>query len=69
MTEEDKNKIRAYSKKTPKYLSRRKFNEEGALGDVQCSHCKKFKSISEFSKNKTQIDGLETKCKVCKQAK
>ena len=67
MTEEDKNKIRAYSKKTPKYLSRRKFNEEGALVEVQCSHCKKFKSISEFSKNK--IDGLETKCKVCKQAK
>ena len=47
----------------------RKFNEEGALVEVQCSHCKKFKSISEFSKNKTQIDGLETKCKVCKQAK
>ena len=51
MTEEDKNKIRAYSKKTPKYLSRRKFNEEGALVEVQCSHCKKFISISEFSKN------------------
>jgi len=65
MNEEDKNKIRAYSKQTPLYLSRRKFNAEGELLEVQCIRCKKFKPLSAYTKNKTQIDGIEIKCKDC----
>ena len=56
MNEEDKNKIKAYSKQTPLYLSRRKFDSEGALVEVQCLGCKKFKPLEAYSKYKTQID-------------
>lgn len=69
MNEEDKNKIKAYSKQTHLYLSRRKFDSEGALVEVQCLGCKKFKPLDAYSKNKIQIDGIEIKCKQCKQSK
>ena len=58
MKQEDKNKIKAYSKQTPLYLSRRKFDASGALIEVQCSSCKEFKVLDEYAKNRTQIDGL-----------
>lgn len=69
MNEEDKKKVKEYSKKTPLYLSRRKFDINGILTEIKCSRCKEFKNISEFSKNKLQIDGLEHKCKKCKMIK
>ena len=69
MNEEDKNKIKAYSKQTPLYLSRRKFDSEGVLLEVKCIGCKEFKSIDAYSKNKIQIDGIEVKCQKCKQNK
>ena len=69
MNEEDKNKIKAYSKKTPLYLSRRKFNPQGVLVEVQCVSCKEFKSIDDYSKNKIEIDEIEIKCKRCKSSK
>ena len=50
MNEEDKNKIKAYSKKTPLYLSRRKFNPQGVLVEVQSISCKELKSIDDYSK-------------------
>ncbi|MED3821996.1 HNH endonuclease [Priestia megaterium] len=31
----------------------------------RCSNCKEFKSATEFHKNKTKKDGLETYCKKC----
>ena len=66
MNEEDKIKIKAYSKKTPLYLSRRKFNDQGSLIEVKCSMCKVFKSLGEYHKNKVEIDGIDHKCKICK---
>ena len=66
MNEEDKIKIKAYSKKTPLYLSRRKFNDQGTLIEVKCSMCKVFKSLGEYHKNKVEIDGIDHKCKICK---
>ena len=69
MNEEDKNKIKEYSMQTPLYLSRRKFDSEGVLVEVQCLVCKKFKPLEAYSKNKTQIDGIEINCKHCKQLK
>jgi|TARA_B110000444_G_scaffold124662_1_gene117121 hypothetical protein len=66
MNEKNRNEIIKYSKKTPLYLSRRKFNSEGVLMELQCSKCKEFKEIKEYSKNKTQIDGLDNKCRICK---
>ena len=56
MKEEDKNKIKAYSKQTPLYLSRRKFNSEGMLTEVKCPGCISFKSVKDYAKNKLQID-------------
>lgn len=69
MKEEDKNKIKAYSKQTPLYLSRRKFNSEGMLTEVKCPGCISFKSVKDYAKNKLQIDGIEIKCKLCKAKK
>ena len=69
MNEEDKNKIKAYSKQTPLYLSRRKFDSDGVSVEVQCLGSKKFKPLEAYSKNNTQIDGIEIKCKQCKQRK
>tara|TARA_B110000483_G_scaffold180944_1_gene213974 strand:- start:545 stop:754 length:210 start_codon:yes stop_codon:yes gene_type:complete len=69
MKQEDKNKIKEYSKQTPLYLSRRKFDASGALTEVQCSSCKEFKALDEYAKNRTQIDGLEHKCNTCKASK
>ena len=69
MNEEDKNKIKAYSKQTPLYLSRRKFDSEGVLTAVKCPGCKSFKSVKDYAKNKVQIDGIEIKCKLCKAKK
>jgi len=69
MNEEDKNKIKAYSKQTPLYLSRRKFDSEGLLIEVKCPDCKLFKSVKDYAKNKVQIDGIEIKCKLCKAKK
>ncbi len=69
MKQEDKNKIKEYSKQTPLYLSRRKFDISGVLTEVQCSSCKKFKALDEYAKNRTHIDGLEHKCNSCKTSK
>jgi hypothetical protein len=69
MNEEDKKKVKEYSKQTPLYLSRRKFDINGVLTEIKCSRCKEFKSIREYSKNKLQIDGLDNKCKSCKVLK
>jgi hypothetical protein len=69
MNEQENNKIKDYSKKTPLYLSRRKFDQEGKLTEVICSSCKTFKPLSEFAKNKKEIDGIEHKCKACKSRK
>lgn len=33
----------------------------------QCSKCKKLKENTEFYKDKSQISGLETRCKACKK--
>jgi len=66
MNEEDKKKIKAYSKKTPLYLSRRKFDNQGTLTEVKCSNCKVFKPLSEYYKNKMEIDCVDHKCKICK---
>ena len=66
MREEDKKKINDYSKKTELYLSRRKFDDKGAITQVTCSRCKEFKNLNEFSKNKRGIDGIDHKCKSCK---
>jgi hypothetical protein len=33
----------------------------------KCSHCKKIKSVSEFSKNCSKKDGYNIHCKVCKK--
>jgi|TARA_B110000285_G_C15141887_1_gene631371 hypothetical protein len=69
MNEEDKKKIKEYSKKTPLYLSRRKFDSDGTLTDVKCSNCSEFKPLGEYSKNKVEIDGIDHKCRVCKVKK
>ena len=69
MKQEDKNKIKEYSKQTPLYLSRRKFDASGALTEVLCSSCKEFKALDQYSKNRTQIDGLEHKCNVLQKFK
>lgn len=34
-----------------------------------CSICKQEKLVSEFNKNKTKADGLQTHCKVCNKEK
>lgn len=31
----------------------------------QCNRCKELKSLKEFSKNKSQTDGLRRSCKEC----
>ena len=69
MNEEDKNKIKAYSKKTTLYLIRIKFDYQGTLTEVKCSNCKLFKILSEYHKNKVEIDGFDHKCKICKTKK
>lgn len=33
----------------------------------QCSKCKESKAISEFTKNKTKIDGLNHNCRECQR--
>ena len=37
-------------------------------GSKKCPQCDETKPVSEFSKNKTQYDGLTTYCKVCHSA-
>ena len=69
MKEDDKNKVMEYSKKTPLYLSRRKFDDNGLLTEVMCVSCKAFKSLKKYSKNKKNIDGINNKCKACKGKK
>ena len=34
----------------------------------KCSKCKKDKSLLEFNKNKSKIDGLQTECKKCQRS-
>jgi hypothetical protein len=69
MNEEDKNKIKEYSKQTELYKSRRTFNSKGVLIEKKCSVCKKFKKLSEFHKDKKELDGLYNKCKTCNSKK
>lgn len=32
----------------------------------RCCTCKQFKALSEFHKNRTQLDGYQNECKICK---
>lgn len=35
------------------------------MGSKTCSICKQILSISEFNKNKSKLDGLQSHCKLC----
>ena len=65
MNEEDKNKIKEYSKQTELYKSRRTFNSKGVLIEKKCSVCKEFKIVRDYYKDKKELDGLYNTCKSC----
>ena len=48
-----------------KQIIKRNYDEEGNLISKECNICHKVKLVSEFSKNKSKIDGLQLKCKEC----
>ena len=48
-----------------KQILQRNYDEEGNLISKECNICHKVKPVSEFSKNKSKIDGLQLKCKEC----
>ena len=47
------------------YVSRRKFNDDGDVIEKICSSCKKWKSVTDYYKNKKVLDGLYNNCKEC----
>ena len=48
-----------------KQTLQRNYDEEGNLISKECNICHEIKPVSEFSKSKTAIDGLQLKCKEC----
>lgn len=44
---------------------KRNYDNEGNLISKECSCCHKVKPVSEFTKNKSKIDGLKLKCREC----
>jgi hypothetical protein len=43
----------------------RKYDGDGNLTEKQCSKCKTFRSIDNYQKGKSVIDGLSGWCKIC----
>ena len=43
----------------------RNYDSNGKLISLECSKCHEVKVVSEFSKNKSKKDGVDTKCKDC----
>ena len=44
---------------------KRNYDNEGKLISKECSCCHKIKTVSEFGKDRSKIDGLKLKCKEC----
>lgn len=42
---------------------KRNYDNEGNLISKECSCCHKVKPVSEFTKNKSKVDGLKLKCR------
>ena len=47
-------------------VMQRIYDSEGKLVSKECSKCHKIKSVSEFHKCERNADGLQTKCKECR---
>ena len=45
------------------------FNNDTPIPSKVCTKCKQIKSITEYSKNKRKLDGLESSCKLCQSIK
>jgi len=45
-----------------------KYQLENPITHKKCCWCKKEKPVSEFNKNKRKKDGLDHRCRICKQA-
>ena len=41
--------------------------EEGVLIAKECTKCHEIKSVNEFSRDKSKIDGLQSRCKQCEK--
>ena len=50
-----------------KQIIKRNYDHEGNLISKECPCCHEVKPASEFNKNKSKADGLQTNCKECRK--
>lgn len=48
-------------------IVKRNYDHEGKLISKECTCCHEVKPASDFHKDKSKIDGLDSKCKECKK--